>query len=57
MTIHQPPTEMLASYGKFQPASVRRATFGRRLAGTDDALPGFERSPKGVMRCTRSGGC
>ena len=38
------PTELLFSYGTLQLDSVQLATFGRRLAGTADALPGFEQS-------------
>ena len=35
-------TERLFSYGTLQLESVQIATFGRLLAGTSDALPGFE---------------
>jgi len=35
-------SELLFSYGTLQLESVQMATFGRRLAGTKDALPGFE---------------
>ena len=35
-------TEFLFSYGTLQLETVQMATFGRRLAGTRDALPGFE---------------
>jgi hypothetical protein len=34
-------TELLFSYGTLQIESVQMATFGRRLAGTADALRGF----------------
>lgn len=34
--------ERLFSYGTLQQAEVQQATFGRLLAGTKDALPGFE---------------
>lgn len=44
MTATQPPTEFLFSYGTLQLEAVQLATFGRRLAGTSDALPGFEQS-------------
>ena len=39
-----PATERLFSYGTLQLESVQLATFGRRLAGTPDVLPGFEQS-------------
>ena len=42
MTIDQTVTEFLFSYGTLQLEAVQMATFGRRLAGTSDALPGFE---------------
>jgi gamma-glutamyl AIG2-like cyclotransferase len=35
-------TELLFSYGTLQLEAVQIATFGRTLAGTSDALPGFE---------------
>jgi hypothetical protein len=35
------PTELLFSYGTLQLEAVQMATFGRRLAGTPDVLPGF----------------
>jgi hypothetical protein len=34
--------EFLFSYGTLQLEAVQMATFGRRLAGRSDALPGFE---------------
>jgi hypothetical protein len=34
-------TERLFSYGTLQLEAVQLATFGRRLAGAKDALPGF----------------
>jgi hypothetical protein len=34
--------EYLFSYGTLQLEAVQLATFGRRLAGTSDVLPGFE---------------
>jgi hypothetical protein len=34
--------EFLFSYGTLQLEAVQRATFGRQLTGTSDALPGFE---------------
>ena len=34
----------LFSYGTLQQEDVQRSTFGRRLAGSPDALPGYERS-------------
>ena len=43
-----PPTEsdtqLLFSYGTLQLEAVQLATFGRKLAGTADGLPGFEQS-------------
>jgi hypothetical protein len=42
MTVNHTPTELLFSYGTLQLESVQLATFGRQLAGTSDALPGFE---------------
>ncbi len=36
--------QLLFSYGTLQLESVQLATFGRRLAGTADSLPGFEKS-------------
>ena len=36
--------QLLFSYGTLQLESVQVATFGRRLAGTEDGLPGFEES-------------
>jgi hypothetical protein len=38
-------TELLFSYGTLQLEPVQRAAFGRRLAGTSDALQGFELVP------------
>ncbi len=35
-------TEFLFSYGTLQLEAVQMATFGRQLAGTSDALRGFE---------------
>ena len=35
----------LFSYGTLRQADVQRATFGRRLEGRPDALPGFALSP------------
>lgn len=35
-------TESLFSYGTLQLETVQMATFGRQLAGTSDALSGFE---------------
>jgi hypothetical protein len=37
--------ELLFSYGTLQLEAVQVATFGRRLAGTPDALLGFELAP------------
>jgi hypothetical protein len=42
MAIDEAHTEFLFSYGTLQLESVQTATFGRRLAGTSDALRGFE---------------
>lgn len=44
MTANASPTEFLFSYGTLQLEAVQLATFGRRLAGTRDELPGFEQS-------------
>ena len=38
----QMPMEFLFSYGTLQLDAVQMATFGRRLTGTRDVLPGFE---------------
>ena len=35
---------LLFSYGSLQKAEVQLSTFGRRLPGEPDELPGFERS-------------
>src|SRR5512140_850998 len=35
-------TESLFSYGTLQLEAVQLATFGRRLAGASDVLPGFQ---------------
>ena len=37
-------TELLFSYGTLQLESVQLSTFGRKLAGTPDELPGFAQS-------------
>jgi hypothetical protein len=42
MAIDQIATEFLFSYGTLQLEAVQRATFGRLLAGSRDALSGFE---------------
>jgi Gamma-glutamyl cyclotransferase, AIG2-like len=42
MATQQTTTEFLFSYGTLQLEAVQRATFGRLLAGTGDALSGFE---------------
>jgi hypothetical protein len=42
MTVNEAHTELLFSYGTLQLEAVQMATFGRQLAGTSDALPGFE---------------
>lgn len=42
MTISQTSIEFLFSYGTLQLEAVQMATFGRLLAGTSDALSGFE---------------
>jgi hypothetical protein len=44
MIVNASPTEFLFSYGTLQLEAVQLATFGRRLAGTRDELPGFEQS-------------
>jgi hypothetical protein len=36
--------QLLFSYGTLQLESVQLATFGRKLTGTADGLPGFEQS-------------
>jgi gamma-glutamylcyclotransferase (GGCT)/AIG2-like uncharacterized protein YtfP len=38
-----PQTIRLFSYGTLQQEGVQMATFGRRLAGQPDALPGYRR--------------
>jgi gamma-glutamyl AIG2-like cyclotransferase len=40
--VNEVPTEFLFSYGTLQLEAVQMATFGRQLAGTSDALQGFE---------------
>ena len=42
MTTNQTSNEFLFSYGTLQLEAVQMATFGRLLAGTSDALTGFE---------------
>ena len=42
MSTRTGPTEFLFSYGTLQLEAVQVATFGRQLAGTSDALRGFE---------------
>ncbi len=42
MAVDELHTELLFSYGTLQLEAVQMATFGRRLAGTGDALGGFE---------------
>lgn len=42
MTADEVHPERLFSYGTLQLEAVQIATFGRRLAGTNDALGGFE---------------
>jgi hypothetical protein len=44
MSTTQTSTESLFSYGTLQLEPVQLATFGRRLEGSVDALPGFEQS-------------
>ena len=41
MTVAQPQTEYLFSYGTLQSEAVQLATFGRRLEGRRDALVGY----------------
>lgn len=48
----QTPTEFLFSYGTLQLEAVQRATFGRLLSGTRDALPGFELAPLKIEDAT-----
>ena len=45
MAARQVYAELLFSYGTLQLEAVQMATFGRRLAGTPDALLGFELAP------------
>jgi hypothetical protein len=45
MPVNETQTELLFSYGTLQLESVQMATFGRRLAGTADALQGFALVP------------
>ena len=40
---------LLFSYGTLQDPAVQEATFGRRLSGRTDALPGFERAQVPVV--------
>jgi len=40
----KPTTELLFSYGTLQLDAVQLSTFGRKLVGTPDALPGFAQS-------------
>ena len=42
MSVNAVHTEFLFSYGTLQLEAVQMATFGRQLAGTSDALRGFE---------------
>ena len=42
MVTREVHTELLFSYGTLQLEAVQMATFGRLLAGTSDALEGFE---------------
>ena len=42
MAMSEVHTEFLFSYGTLQLEPVQMATFGRQLAGTSDALGGFE---------------
>ena len=42
MAANEVHTEYLFSYGTLQLEAVQMATFGRQLAGTSDALLGFE---------------
>jgi hypothetical protein len=41
MAVNEAHTELLFSYGTLQLEAVQMATFGRRLAGTSDALQRF----------------
>ncbi len=40
----EPTTELLFSYGTLQLEAVQLSTFGRKLVGTPDELPGFAQS-------------
>ena len=40
----KPTTELLFSYGTLQIEAVQLSTFGRKLVGTADELPGFAQS-------------
>ena len=42
MAVNEVYAEFLFSYGTLQLEAVQTATFGRQLAGTSDALRGFE---------------
>jgi hypothetical protein len=44
MTTSHPASELLFSYGTLQLDAVQLATFGRKLAGTPDSLPGYART-------------
>jgi hypothetical protein len=51
MTIKMPapnPTTLLFSYGTLQNKDVQIANFGRELAGSEDALPGYARRVAGI---------
>ena len=42
MAVDEVYSELLFSYGTLQLEAVQMATFGRQMAGTSDALEGFE---------------
>jgi hypothetical protein len=42
MAVNDAYSELLFSYGTLQLEAVQMATFGRQIAGTSDALRGFE---------------
>src|SRR5688500_14155598 len=42
MSLRNEPIEYLFSYGTLQSNSVQVSTFGQRLEGTPDALPGYK---------------
>ena len=48
MPVHREVFLSLFSYGTLQQSNVQLATFGRRLEGRPDALPGFALAPLAI---------